>query len=166
MINGFLNVSRLESGKMQLNKKDFGLDELIRETIKEYELTVSTHVIELNLCDHVQILADRDKIGSVITYLLSNAVKYSPKGKQVKVECRMNDREVRVSVSDEGMGIREQDRPHVFDRYFRVETSHTQHISGFGIGLYLSAEIIKQHGGQIGLESEPGQGSTFGSAYR
>jgi two-component system, OmpR family, sensor histidine kinase VicK len=161
MINGFLNVSRLESGKMLVIKKDFSLDELIRETIKEHELTVTTHIIDLNLCDHVTINADRDKIGSVIANLISNAVKYSPKGKDIKVACRLFKNYAQVSVKDEGMGIKPADLPHVFDRYFRVETNHTQHISGFGIGLYLSAEIIKQHDGKIWAESESGVGSTF-----
>jgi PAS domain S-box-containing protein len=161
MINGFLNVSRLESGKMLVIKQEFSLDELIQEIIKEHELTVTTHIIGLNLCDHVHINADRDKIGSVVANLISNAVKYSPKGKEIKVECRLAKDHVEVSVKDEGMGIKEQDIPHVFDRYFRVETSHTRHISGFGIGLYLSAEIVRQHGGKIWVESESGVGSTF-----
>jgi two-component system, OmpR family, sensor histidine kinase VicK len=161
MINGFLNLSRLESGKMLLIKSDFSLDELIKEIIKEHKLTVTTHIIELNLCDHVKINADRDKMGSVIANLISNAVKYSPKGKLVEVKCRLLKNEVRVSVKDEGMGMKAADLPHVFDRYFRVETHHTYHISGFGIGLYLSAEIVKQHQGKIWAESESGVGSTF-----
>jgi two-component system sensor histidine kinase VicK len=161
MINGFLNVSRLESGKMLVVKENFSLNELIEEIIKEHEITVTTHIIELNLCDHIQINADRDKIASVIANLISNAVKYSPKGKDIKVECRIINGHIQVSVKDEGMGIRAQDIQHVFDRYFRIATSHTQHISGFGIGLYLSAEIVSQHGGKIWAESESGVGSTF-----
>jgi signal transduction histidine kinase len=66
-----------------------------------------------------------------------------------------------VGVKDEGMGIKAADLPYVFDRYFRIQTQHTQHISGFGIGLYLSAEIIKQHDGKIWAESQSGVGSTF-----
>jgi signal transduction histidine kinase len=161
MINGFLNVSRLESAKLLIDKKDFNLDELIQEIIKETELLVSTHIITLQPCEHIMVNADQDKIGSVITNLISNAVKYSPKGKMVEISCELVKNDVQVSVKDEGMGLKPEDRDKVFDRYFRVESNHTRHISGFGIGLYLSAEIIHRHGGKIWVESESGVGSTF-----
>ncbi len=161
MINGFLNVSRLESGKIAIDKELFDLDELITEVVEEYELTVSSHIIHIDICDHVQVNADREKIGSVISNLLSNAVKYSPKNKDIELRCALVNGFAEVSVKDQGMGIKEQDLPKIFDRYYRVETSHTRHISGFGIGLYLSAEIIRRHDGQIWAESESGTGSVF-----
>jgi len=161
MINGFLNISRLESGKMQIEKHEFNLEDLIEETIKETELTVSSHTIKFEPCNHFMINADRDKISSVITNLISNAVKYSPKGKVIEIRCEVIGDHVQVSVKDEGMGLKPQDRDKVFDRYYRVETNHTRHISGFGIGLYLSAEIIHRHDGEIWVESESGKGSTF-----
>jgi PAS domain S-box-containing protein len=161
MINGFLNVSRLESAKLQIEKKEFNLDALIEEVIKEINLTVSTHVIILANCDSLIINADQDKIGSVITNLINNAVKYSPKGNLVEIKCEVVEKMAQVSVRDEGMGLKPEDKSRVFDRYYRVESSHMQHISGFGIGLYLSAEIIHRHDGQIWVESEIGKGSTF-----
>jgi two-component system sensor histidine kinase VicK len=161
LINGFLNISRLESGKILIDKSDVDLDVLIKEIVAEFELTVSTHTFKLDLCESVVVHADRDKIGSVISNLLSNAVKYSPKGKHIKIKCGVKENKVQVSITDEGMGIKAQDLTKVFDRYFRVETNHTQHIAGFGIGLYLSAEIIHQHEGTIGVKSESGVGSTF-----
>lgn len=161
LINGFLNISRLESGKILIEKTDFNLEKLLQEVIAEHELTISSHIIELSTCDEVLLHADRDKIGSVISNLLSNAVKYSPKGKNIFVQCEVSERYVRVSVKDEGIGIKPEDLPKVFDRYYRVQTTHTQHISGFGIGLYLSAEIIHRHNGEIWVESESGKGSTF-----
>jgi two-component system sensor histidine kinase VicK len=161
LINGFLNLSRLESGKIHLNRIDFKVDELIREIIEESSLVVSTHKIQLIPCDTISINADRDKIGQVITNLISNAVKYSPRGEIVELTCKLAGSSVQVSVRDEGMGIREQDKDKLFERFYRVESIHTEHISGFGIGLYLSAEIIKRHGGEIWLESEKGVGSTF-----
>jgi two-component system, OmpR family, sensor histidine kinase VicK len=97
----------------------------------------------------------------VVANFLSNAIKYSPRGKHIEVECQLAGKFVQVSVKDEGMGIKAQDLPRVFDRYYRVETNHTRNISGFGIGLYLCAEIIKHHGGKIWVESESGVGSTF-----
>ncbi|GAA3975852.1 PAS domain S-box protein [Mucilaginibacter dorajii] len=161
MINGFLNVSRLESGKIAIDKEEFDLDELIREVVDEHTLTITTHVIHLTDCDRAHINADRDKISSVLSNLISNAIKYSPKGHDIMVKCILVNGSAQVSVKDEGMGIKEQDLPKIFDRYYRVETNHTRHISGFGIGLYLSAEIIRRHNGKIWAESKSGVGSTF-----
>lgn len=161
MINSFLNVSRLESGKILVDKHDLNLVMLIAETVTETQLMLPSHQITLLPCDPIHIAADKDKIGAVISNLLSNAVKYSPRGKSVVVDCKVTDSEVIVRVTDEGMGIRPTDVDHIFERYYRVESHHRDNISGFGIGLYLSAEIIKQHGGEIGVVTEPGKGSTF-----
>jgi two-component system, OmpR family, sensor histidine kinase VicK len=161
MINGFLNISRLESGKILIVKHVFDLNELIEEMIAETKLTVSSHNISFNGTGEIDVNADRDKIGSVISNLLSNSVKYSPKGKNIEVTCKKIGGYAQVSVKDEGMGIKPQDLEKLFDRYYRVETKHTAHISGFGIGLYLSAEIINRHDGKIWAESESGSGSIF-----
>jgi two-component system sensor histidine kinase VicK len=161
MINGFLNISRLESGKMMIEKQSFELTRLIQEMIEEVKLIASTYVISLSVCDPLEVYADRDKIGSVISNLLSNAVKYSPKGKHIDLHCQKVGDRVKISITDEGMGIKPQDIDKLFDRYYRVESKHTTHISGFGIGLYLSAEIVHRHEGKIGVESTTGIGSTF-----
>jgi PAS domain S-box-containing protein len=161
MINGFLNVSRLESGKILIDKSQFDIEELVQEIAEEMSVTVTTHQINLELCRPQQIYADRDKINSVISNLISNAVKYSPKDTTVQISCAVNESEITISVKDEGVGISAADAAKIFDRYYRVESSNTKHISGFGIGLYLSAEIVERHGGKIWVESEPGKGSTF-----
>ncbi len=161
MINSFLNISRLESGKIHLNMQEFELLELISETVDETKMMLPTHVINLAYCTPVNILADKDKISAVIANLLSNAVKYSPRGKVVTLDCKVTHKQIKVSVTDEGMGIRQADIKRIFERYYRVESNHRQHISGFGIGLYLSAEIIERHGGKIGASSHPGKGSSF-----
>jgi PAS domain S-box-containing protein len=161
MINGFLNISRLESGKILIDKQTFTIGELVKEAIEETNLVGVGHIIDLQTCDKIVVNADRDKIGSVISNLLSNAIKYSPKGSHILVNCRRSENEVLFSVEDEGLGIRPEDREKVFDRFYRVESNYTRHISGFGIGLYLSAEIIRRHNGRIWVESENGKGSTF-----
>jgi PAS domain S-box-containing protein len=159
LINGFLNVSRLESGKIHLNLTTFRIDELINELVAEIKLTAPKQPFETN-CDEVTVTADHDKIGTVLTNLLSNAVKYA-RDKQVTINCDKNDAEIIISIRDEGVGIDPRDQSKLFERYYRVENTETQHISGFGIGLYLSAEIVERHGGKIWLESELGVGSTF-----
>lgn len=162
MINSFLNISRLEAGKLLIEKQPFDLGQLLQEILEETRLTVTSHIFNLKECTNLKVNADRDKIISVISNLISNAVKYSPKGRLIDISCKLNgNMMVTVSVKDEGMGIKPEDLSYIFDRYYRVETNHTRHISGFGIGLYLSAEIIKRHGGEIWAESELDKGSTF-----
>jgi two-component system sensor histidine kinase VicK len=163
MINGFLNVSRLESGKIHLEKKQFNFIELLTEILEENRLTSLSHELKFQQPNYPIILnADRDKIGSVISNLISNAIKYSPKGKLVVIEAEIEDNELKLYVKDDGMGIAQHDIEKLFDRYYRVETNQMQHISGFGIGLYLSAEIVRRHNGEIWAKSELGTGSTFG----
>ena len=161
MINGFLNVSRLESGKILVIKNKFNIDELLREILEETKVTISTHTILFSPCDQINVHADRDKISSVITNLVSNAVKYSPNGTKIDITCTVDDSHVKVSVIDEGIGITPEDSSKLFERFYRVQNSTTNIISGFGIGLYLSAEIIQRHDGEIGVDSTPGLGSTF-----
>jgi PAS domain S-box-containing protein len=161
MINGFLNVSRLESGKIQVNKQPFMMNALINETIEDLGIRAGTHHIEFAECTDMSVVADRDKIGTVFSNLLSNAVKYSPAAMHIFVKCDVKEKSVIISVTDEGMGIAASDLEKLFDRYYRAENKQMQHISGFGIGLYLCAEIINRHDGRIWAESEVGKGSTF-----
>ncbi|MCZ4223354.1 PAS domain S-box protein [Pedobacter rhodius] len=159
MINGFLNVSRLESGKLLIEKTQFQLDELLKELIDESDIVQFSHEIKLEIKEPVSLFADRDKIGSVVSNLLSNAVKYSSAGTRIDVSCEVIDNKALVSITDHGIGIDAEDTEKLFDRYYRVNKQHT--VSGFGIGLYLSAEIIERHNGKIGVTSKVGEGSTF-----
>ncbi len=161
MINGFLNVSRLESGKIHIDKKDFDLALLAKETEEDLESTNETHNVIFAPVERTMIYADKDKIGHVISNLISNAFKYSAKGSTIHLACITKDKLAYFSVKDEGMGISKDDIPELFDRYYRVKGDHMHGISGFGIGLYLSSEIIKRHDGTIWAESELGKGSTF-----
>lgn len=158
-INGFLNLSRLESAQIVLEKEMFNLNELIKETMEEAILTTSTHTIAFNTNEPANIFADRNKIGSVLSNLLGNAIKYSPGGRHLEIACITESNEVTVSIKDDGLGIAPQDIKKIFDRFYRVENNKTKFIAGFGIGLYLSAEIIRLHNGTIWAESE--DGSTF-----
>lgn len=162
LINGFLNISRLEAGKLDIEQRPIELNTLISENIEEASLSASNHdfIFEPGQ-GTIMVLADREKIGSVISNLLSNAVKYSPKGKFITIRTLVQDENVLVSVHDEGIGISQQDIEKLFERYYRVQTEHTKNISGFGVGLYLSAEIVGRHGGRIWAESEKEAGSTF-----
>ena len=159
MINGFLNVSRLESGKINIDKQRFDMAELIKELETETIPMFASHNIIFEPVEQTFVNADHDKIGQVVNNLISNAVKYSKPGSTVNVACVTINGLAQISVSDRGLGIKSEDISRIFERYYRVEGNN--HISGFGIGLYLSAEIIERHEGKIWAESEPGKGSTF-----
>ncbi|MBB5636893.1 signal transduction histidine kinase [Pedobacter cryoconitis] len=159
MINGFLNVSRLESGKIVLNLSHFSLTDLIGVVIEESRMMDTSHVIHFESCGKTPVYADYDKIGNVIVNLIGNAVKYAPMAKNIEVNCSIINQMVQVSVKDHGIGISTKDIDKLFDRYYRVESE--SHVSGFGIGLYLSAEIIDRHNGRIWVESELGNGAIF-----
>ncbi|MDN3588506.1 PAS domain-containing protein [Pedobacter aquatilis] len=160
MINSFLNMSRLESGKIHIENQYFDLSHLVSEIESEFQLTVTSHKLIFTSEGEAFVNADRDKIGQVINNFISNAIKYSPVGSTINIRCKPLEKAMQVSVQDQGYGIREEDREKLFERYYRVANQPTT-ISGFGIGLYLCAEIIKRHNGKIWVESEQGKGSTF-----
>ncbi len=161
MINGFLNVAALESGKMQLVKELFNLDEIVKEMVEDAVMSNARFSFHFSPCEPIQVVADQDKVGQVVTNLLSNAVKYSPEGGDIAIVCQKLSNEVQVSVQDRGIGIKKTDLPNLFERFYRVQSDAMKNFSGFGIGLYLCAEIIERHGGRIWAESEEGKGSTF-----
>ncbi len=161
MINGFLNISRLESGQLVLEKRQFEIGSLINEVITETQLVTPGLNIEFRKGEELVVLADQDKINSVISNLIGNAIKYSDRSSGIILEYQRVGDSVQVSVQDQGIGIGDQDIDRLFGRYYRVDSAKTKHISGFGIGLYLSSEIVKRHGGNIWAESKLGEGSTF-----
>jgi PAS domain S-box-containing protein len=161
LINGFLNVSRLESGQIHIDKKRFDMASLIAAVESETQVSVTSHEVIFAPVESTIVEADYDKIEQVLTNLISNAVKYSPAGKTIQVACSTFAGKVLVAVADEGVGISEEDLPKLFDRFFRIANDGYQHIAGFGIGLYLCYEIIRRHEGEIWATSELGKGSRF-----
>ncbi len=159
MINGFLNVSRLESGKMHIDKQRFDIAGLMKEIEAETLAMTTSHAFVFEPVEEIFVCADREKIGHVISNFLSNAVKYSKLGSTIQVACVNVDGNAQVSVGDKGIGIGPNDLDQLFTRYYRVAA--TSHVSGFGIGLYLSSEIITRHNGHIWAESELDKGSIF-----
>lgn len=161
MINSFLNVARLESGEIHLNKTNFDLDQVIIDAISDAKFIYSSNLINF-ITDGPKVThADKEKLTSVVSNLISNAIKYSDYGSTITVRSEIAGGSIQVSVTDNGIGIKENDLEKLFDRFYRVENTQTKTISGFGIGLYLSAEIIHRHKGKIWAESTYGAGSTF-----
>ncbi len=161
LINGFLNVARLESGKIHIDRQRFDMAHLMAEIEAEIKATINSHTIIFAPLEETFVNADKDKIGQVINNFISNAVKYSPSGSAINIACITINKLATVSVKDCGIGIQPEDAAKIFERFYRVDSNQTKTISGFGIGLYLSAEIIHRHQGQVWVESEPGKGSVF-----
>jgi two-component system sensor histidine kinase VicK len=161
LIYGFLDLSRLESGKLQIKMQDFDINKLLVENIAETQLTNNGHTIIFNADDVGMVHADRERIGQVINNFLSNAIKYSPKDSVITITTKTCENEIQVSVSDEGIGIKSKDQEKLFQRFYRVDNDEIKNISGFGIGLYLASEIIQRHRGKIWVNSQENKGSTF-----
>lgn len=160
MVNGFLDLSRLESAKIHVNPSIFDIAELIRDAEEEARMLYGTHRFVFDAVENHMINGDRGKLGQVISNLIGNAVKYSQPGSVIRVSCVQSGGEVRVGVRDEGIGIRKEELPKIFERFYRVEGNNM--ISGFGIGLYVCAELVKLHGGEVWAESDLGKGSLIG----
>lgn len=161
MIHDFLSLARLEDGKIPVNKSIFELHPLTEEVSADVQFATAKHTIKLVDCQDITLNADRDKIGQVLTNLLINAVKYSPDGGAITIGCERLENKVKIFVSDEGVGISAADKERLFERFYRVNDEKLKTVSGFGIGLYLVAEVLRIHGSKIQVESEPGKGSTF-----
>lgn len=161
MINGLLSLSGAEAGKIHLTIQQFSLSELIDEVIGETMFLTATHQIIMVPGEQITVNADRDKIEQVLVNLLSNAAKYSEKELPIEISCTIKNKFAEVAVTDKGMGVSPEDAQKLFQPHYRIKRPETEKIAGFGIGLYLCAEIIKRHGGKIWVESEAGQGSTF-----
>ena len=161
MIRSFLDLSRLEAGKIYLEYEEFTIEKLIAEIVEEVSLTDKSHTILFSTCKPLSVYADREKIGQVINNLLGNAIKYSRPNTMVTIRCEQVGEMVQVSIEDEGIGIAKADQPKLFSRFYRIQNQELKTVSGFGIGLYLSAEIIQLHEGKIWIESDEGKGAVF-----
>lgn len=160
LISELLDVSRLQAGRLQFHFTKFDLNSLVKEVISNVQSTAPTHRIIKEGESPSLVNADRDRIEQVLINLITNAVKYSPGANKVIIRVSESDKEVIVSVTDFGIGIKKESMPKIFDRYYRVETGGIK-FQGLGIGLYIASEIVKRHEGRMWAESEEGKGSTF-----
>ncbi|HEX6796483.1 MAG TPA: ATP-binding protein [Ktedonobacterales bacterium] len=164
LIGDLLDDAKLKGGKLKLQPSSFDYTVLVRECIEVVQRTAAQHTLDCDLAPDVTLTADRERIGEVVTNLLTNAVKYSPDADRVVVRVAREDGEVVTSVRDFGIGIPAEQREHVFDRFFRATAQGEQSYPGLGLGLYIAAVIVRRHGGRIWVESEEGRGSTFAFA--
>jgi PAS domain S-box-containing protein len=161
LISGLLDVSKIKSGNLVFTKENFPVNKLIHEVIEQIKLINPDYDFIFLEGMETVVHADRERIGQVLTNLFTNAVKYSPSSRIIKVKSVINKDGVTISVEDSGIGITKKDQEKIFERFYRVEGKNERTFPGFGIGLFISAEIAQRHNGKINVESEPGKGSTF-----
>jgi len=161
LITDLLDVTKIQAGKMTTRPIIFDFDLAVLEVVEEMQHTTNKHVLEMDLNSHKQILYDKERIGQVVTNFISNAIKYSSDAKRVVIKSYVLNDEVVLSVQDYGIGISDEAKQFVFDQFYRVNGDLQHTYPGLGLGLYISAEIIKNAGGRFWLESEVGKGSTF-----
>jgi signal transduction histidine kinase len=163
LVDQMLETARLEDGRLQLDREPVDLVALITEAVRAtLPMGAPRHTVVIDADGGaVPIHVDPGRIVTVLANLVGNAVKYSPGGGEVRCTVATDGDRVMVRVSDEGMGIAAADLPRLFTRFGRVVTRENSHIAGTGLGLYLSRELARMHGGDITVESQPGRGSAF-----
>ena len=159
LVEGLLNASRVNQGQLHITKSVFNLSEMIEKCCSHIRLEDKYHLI-LQGDRRLQVCADENRIDQVIVNLVNNAMKYASESDEIYLIIDKSGKMAKVSVKDSGPGISPDKIPHLFDRYYRADPEGIQY-SGLGLGLYISAEIIRKHDGEIGVDSQPGKGSTF-----
>ncbi len=164
LIDNLLDISRIEMGCMQLHLERLSLSKVLHELLRTRQIPRS-HAIQVKVpADLPEVMADPGKLRQILENLVSNAIKYSPAGGIVTVEaevCTDDPHMLEIRVRDQGIGIPPEHLPHLFSRFYRVQSTQTREIRGTGLGLYITRHLVELQGGRIWAESEPGKGSTF-----
>lgn len=161
MVDDLLDLSRIEAGRIEMHPRPISAAALVREAMEAYQAAAEEHRVRLSaplpLVDG-EVLADPERVALVFANLITNAIRHTPKEGEIEVRARPLDGSVRFEVTDTGGGIPQEYQRRIFDKFFRMPGSPS---GGAGLGLSIAKEIVQGHGGEIGVESQPGRGSTF-----
>jgi len=166
LIDDLFQMSQLDAGGFPLDRAPASLSDLVSDTLESFSHLAMRHEIKLEgqVDPNVDpVFMDTQAIGRVFNNLISNALRHTPRGGEIKVEARRTGSAVEVTVSDTGEGIRPQDIPHIFERFYRGDASRSRNrgTGGAGLGLAIARGIVRAHGGDIQVESKVGQGTRF-----
>lgn len=165
LLDNLLNLSRIEAGRLAVRKDTINFYELARKTIDVFKLSATKHEFVINISsDFPLVQADQDQIEQILNNLVSNAIKYAPAGGTITIAANIAGNEWIGSVSDQGVGIPKDQLAYLFKRFHRIDSKLTRHVSGTGLGLFITHSLIEAQGGRIWVESEPGHGTTFSFA--
>jgi len=159
LVEDLLNVSRSQQSHLKLNKTDFIVADMLNGCCNHVRVA-GKHTLNVKGDLQLKIHADEHAIDQVIVNLVNNAVKYAPESLEIILAVEQLGDKARISVQDCGPGVAPDKISHLFDRYYQAQSAGFNN-SGLGLGLYICAEIVRKHGGQIGVDSEVGKGSTF-----
>lgn len=160
LIDDLLDINRMEGDRLRLRASEFAFDELVEEVMADIQLTTEQHTLVKEGQTDATIQGDRERIGQVLTNLLTNAIKYAPESEKIVIKLARDEQSVIASVQDFGPGIPGEQQAHVFEPFYRAEEQGST-TSGLGLGLTIAANLIKRHQGKIWVESEEGAGTTF-----
>jgi PAS domain S-box-containing protein len=163
LINDVLDISKIESGRIQLRPEAFDIAGVVQEMLTSLrpQAAAKSIVIETDILVPTTIFADRLRVKQILFNLLSNALKFTPEGGKVRVEARLGDSFIEISVRDTGIGIPKEQHQAVFDKFYQVGATTKGVREGTGLGLAITKALVEEHGGRIWLDSEPGKGSRF-----
>jgi PAS domain S-box-containing protein len=160
LIQDLLDVSKINAGRMVLDMELFSFSDMLKDTIEGLRKIYPTHQLILDQKNEIKFRGDQFRLEQVIQNFISNAIKYSPRADKVTIAANITDENIIVSITDYGIGIEQQSLNKLFQRYYRADNTSTR-FEGLGLGLFISADIIKRHGGSFWIESELGVGSVF-----
>lgn len=168
LINNIIEVAKLEAGKVELMLKPLELNQFVKNTVEKHqgEAKKRSHQIEVRLsADNPTVMADSHRLEQVLDNLVCNAIRYTPDGGHITISTDIREEEDRlwgvIEVADNGIGIPEEELPHIFERFYRGEEARSRGVSGSGLGLSITKELVELHGGKIKVKSKVGEGSTF-----
>jgi PAS domain S-box-containing protein len=162
LIDNMLDASRVQAGTFRLALVELDIDQLVSNVVKRFQTQFKSHRLVADVPSDLPLVhADEARITQVLSNLISNAIKYSSEGTEVRVTGQATDKEVIIAVQDQGPGIPPEEQGQLFTRFYRGDNDVTRRTQGAGLGLYLSKSIVEAHGGRIWLESDGQHGSRF-----
>lgn len=163
LVEDLLQLSKMDKKEYQLNYETFDFIAFFHHVIDRFEMTKNDNITIVRQLQNVEIIVniDKDKITQVLDNIISNALKYSPEGGTITCRCWLQSKKLRISISDEGVGIPKANLTRIFDRFYRVDRARSRKLGGTGLGLAITKEMIHAHGGDIWAESEWGKGTTI-----
>lgn len=163
LLDDLLDVSRIEQGSLQVKVSDVFIQPIINEVLSSLFFDARNKKISFSQKGdlNMAVKADADRLKEVLTNLIGNSIKYTPEGGKVDIEVKNEGEVARVLVSDNGVGISEEDQKHLFEKFYRIQNEKTKSVKGSGLGLFITKQLVEKMGGEIGVSSKVGEGTTF-----
>jgi signal transduction histidine kinase len=164
LVSDLSDISRIETGRLRIEPAPVFVADLIRDVVTQMkpQFDARRQTVETEVPESLpQAHTDPQRMMQILTNLLSNANKYTPEGGKIKIQTAVESGSVRITVRDSGIGMTEQDQARLFTQFFRGESAAVRDQPGWGLGLHVTKRLVEVLGGTIGVESQPGAGSTF-----